>query len=368
MIETIQINDENKLNTEALDVVKEDEQDNEVLVEYDITTYPSDFTLKVIAEMWENKDITIPDYQRGFVWSIKQSSLLIESFLIGLPVPPIFFYIDDENENLVVDGQQRLLSVFFFFEGYFGPENEKGKRQIFRLTGLNEKSPFYNKKFIDLEVKDRRKLENSVLRAINIRQLSPKENTSVYHIFERLNTGGTPLVPQEIRNCVFRGDFLNKIREINDNENWRNIIGKKLADKHQKDVELILRAFGLCYHLNEYEKPMKEFLSKVAKKYQNTNSGKVETFAHDFTKATEFIDENLRTKPFSVRGPLNNSIFDSIFCTIINNINILPNDLGERYEKLIVDEKFIEYTTLATTDAKIVKERFDYVKRHLIDN
>lgn len=356
------------LNTEILDVESEDEQESEVLVEYDITTYPSDFTLSGLAQMWKNKDITIPDYQRKFVWSIKQSSLLIESFLIGLPVPPIFFYIDDENKNLVVDGQQRLLSVFFFFEGYFGHENEKGKRQIFRLTGLNDKSPFYNKKFVDLEVKDRRKLENSVLRAINIRQLSPKgENTSVYHIFERLNTGGTPLTPQEIRKTVFRGDFLNKITEINENKNWRSIIGKKLVDKHQKDVELILRAFGLCHHLNDYKKPMKEFLSKVARKYQNVNSGKVEKFVQDFTEAAELIDKTLRPKPFSVRGPLNSSLFDSIFCTIIINIKVLPNNLSERYEKLLVDDKFIEYTTLATTDAKIIKERFEYVKRHLID-
>lgn len=359
------------MDTETLDVEREEEEEkeNEVLVEYDITTYPSDFTLSGLYQMWNNDDITIPDYQRKFVWSIKQSSLLIESFLIGLPVPPIFFYIDDENNNLVVDGQQRLLSVFFFFEGYFGHENEKGKRQTFRLMGLNKKSPFYKKKFLELELKDKRKLENSVLRAINIRQLSPKgENTSVYHIFERLNTGGTPLAPQEIRNCVYRGGFLNKIGELNENKNWRSIIGKKLVDKRQKDVELILRAFALCHDLKEYEKPMKEFLSIVANKYQNENSGTVENFVRDFTKATEIIDQKLRPKPFSVRGPLNTSIFDSIFCTIINNINVLPDDLSERYEKLISDDKFIEYTTFATTDAKIVKERFEHVKKNLIDS
>ena len=357
------------MDTETLDVVKEEEEENEVLVAYDITTYPSDFTLSGLCQMWNHDDITIPDYQRKFVWSIKQSSLLIESFLIGLPVPPIFFYIDDENNNLVVDGQQRLLSIFFFFEGYFGHENEKGKRQIFKLTGLNKASPFHNKRFIDLELKDKRKLENSVLRAINIRQLSPKgENTSVYHIFERLNTGGTPLAPQEIRNCVYRGDFLKKIGELNNNKNWRSIIGKKLVDKRQKDVELILRAFALCYNLNEYEKPMKEFLSTIAGKYQNTKSIKVENFVQDFTKAAELIDRKLRPKPFSVRGPLNTSIFDSIFCTIINNINDLPDDLSARYEKLIVDDNFIEYTTYATTDSKIVRERFEYVQKKLIDS
>lgn len=352
---------------DTLDIEELEQDELEVLIEYDITTYPSDFTLSGLYKMWENKNITIPDYQREFVWSIKQSSLLIESFLIGLPVPPIFFYIDEENRNLVIDGQQRLLSVFYYFEGYFGTENEKGKKQIFRLSGLNPKNKFHNKKFTELDDNDKRKLENSVLRAINVRQLSPKDqSTSVYHIFERLNTGGTPLKPQEIRNCVFRGEFLNKLKELNNNLNWRKILGKKLVDKYQNDVELILRAFSLCFHLDEYEKPMKEFLSKTARKYQDGNTKKLEYFETSFLKATKLINENLREKPFSVRGPLNTSIFDSVFCITINNINKIPNDFNQRYENLLLDEKFIELTTLATTDVKVVKERFNYVELKLI--
>lgn len=352
---------------DILNVLPEDDQADEILVEYDITSYPSDFTLKGLVEMWEQGDITIPDFQREFVWSIKQSSLLIESFLVGLPVPPVFFYIDDVNKNLVIDGQQRILSTVFYFEGYFGRENARGTRQAFRLTGLNPKSPYYNKKFEDLSLKDKRKLENSVLRAINIRQLSPKEeNTSIYHIFERLNTGGTPLSPQEIRNSVFRGSFLNNLRVLNKDKNWRTIIGKKTLDKHQKDVELILRVFGLCHHIKEYEKPMKEFLSKVARKYQNNNGKVVKKFSSDFETTCEIIKDTLRDRPFSVRGPLNTSIFDSLFCTILNNLNGLPKNLNERYEKLLQDEKFINLTTLATTDSKILKDRFSYVKRKLI--
>ena len=157
---------------DVLEIKDDDDADEQSLIEYDITTYPSDFTLSVLKDMWRNEDIIIPDYQRGFVWSIEQSSLLIESFLIGLPVPPVFFYFDEENKNLVIDGQQRLFSIFFFFEGYFGKENEKGNRQTFRLTGLNKKNPFYNKTFEGLEDKFKRKFENAVLRAINIRQLN----------------------------------------------------------------------------------------------------------------------------------------------------------------------------------------------------
>ena len=120
--------------TKSHEELKTDEDDlleDELSVEYDIATYPSDFTLNGIKDMLESGDITIPEFQREFVWGIRQSSLLIESFLMGLPVPPVFFYIDDENKNLVIDGQQRILSTVFFFDGYFGMENLRGKNKCF---------------------------------------------------------------------------------------------------------------------------------------------------------------------------------------------------------------------------------------------
>lgn len=192
--------------------LEQTEDDEEIYVDYDIATYPSDNTLSVLHKMWEDGDIEIPDFQRGFVWTIKQSSLLMESFLRGLPVPPIFFFIDEEHKNLLVDGQQRLKSVFFFYEGYFGQESKSGRRQTFKLTGLNKNSKYSAKSYKDLSELERRKFDNSVLRAVNIRQLSPtKDSSSVYHIFERLNTGGTPLSAQEIRNTVYRGPIVKAV-------------------------------------------------------------------------------------------------------------------------------------------------------------
>ncbi len=71
--------------------IEEEQDDGAVSVVYDIATYPSDFTLSGIAQMWKDGDIEIPDFQREFVWSINQSSLLIDSFLSWLPVPTVFF-------------------------------------------------------------------------------------------------------------------------------------------------------------------------------------------------------------------------------------------------------------------------------------
>lgn len=351
---------------DEIELQSDDTQDDEVSVEYDIATYPSDFTLQGIVDMWREGGIEIPEFQREFVWSIKQASLLIESFLLGLPVPPVFFYIDDENKNLVIDGQQRIISVVFFFEEYFGSENLQGRRQIFRLKGLSEESPYHGKMFSELSETDQRKLKNTVLRAINIRQLAPKgQKTSIYHIFERLNTGGTPLKPQEIRNCVFRGGFVQVLRDLNTDKNWREILGKKTLDKHQRDVELVLRLFALSKRVKNYEKPMKEFLNNAMERNRSGASDRVKRFIEIFPKSAKLIKNKLGSKPFHVRGPINTAVLDSVFCTIMDNFGKISPDLEDRYQELLEDSDFQETTFASTTDSKIIKSRFKIAKSYL---
>lgn len=347
--------------------IEDEGEEDSVAMTYDIATYPSDYTLSGISQMWADEDISIPNYQREFVWSIKQSSLLIDSFLCGLPVPPVFFYIDDKNRNLVIDGQQRILSVVYFMGGYFGKESTHGKRQVFRLSGLGQKSPYENKKFVDLNESDQRKLKQSVLRAVNIRQLSPVgESTSAYHIFERLNTGGTPLKPQEIRNCVFMGGFSDMLKDANKDKNWRAIVGKPLIDKHQKDVELLLRIYSLVGADDKYEKPMREFLNKAMRKHQTGDTEKAVKFFEVFPKVTKKIIEDLGGKPFHLRGPLNVSALDSVMCVLIESGKPLKNiDLKSGYSSLQDDEDFKSSTSINTTDAKTLQQRFSVVRKHL---
>lgn len=339
--------------------IEDDNDDEEVSVVYDIASYPSDFTLAGIAQMWKDGDIEIPDFQREFVWTIKQSSLLIDSFLCGLPVPSVFFYIDENNKNLVIDGQQRILSVVYFLEGYFGNESTQGRRQVFRLSGLDERSPYFNKRFVDLEEADQRKLRQSVLRAVNIRQLNPTgEGTSAYHIFERLNTGGTPLKPQEIRNCVFRGALSTKLKDANKDRNWREILGKKPIDKHQKDVEILLRLFALAGAVEKYEKPMKEFLNAAMKRHVEGTSKRAKLFFDRFPKVTALVVSALGEKPFHLRGPLNTSALDAVMCVLIEHPNELKaGELAVRYQALVGNPEFHDLTLLATTDTKILRAR-----------
>ncbi len=353
-------------DSEELEIEDQEEED-EAPVDYDIATYPSDFTLQIIHKMWHERGIEIPEFQREFVWKIQQSSLLIESFLLGLPVPPVFFYIDEENKNLVIDGQQRILSCVYFFDGYFGEESIHGRRQVFRLAGLDERSPYHNLRYPDLSESDQRKLQNAVLRAINVRQLSPsRENTSIYHIFERLNTGGTALKPQEIRNCVFRGDFAKLIKTLNEDKNWRNIMGKPTKDKHQRDVELVLRVFALSRTWEKYDKPMKEYLNVSMKKNKVASSSDVLRFQDLFPKVCALIVKELGARPFHIRGPLNSSVLDSVFCIVLDNFQNLPKDISDRYRRLIIDQDFLDLTYKSTTDTKVLRSRFKIARSHLV--
>lgn len=351
------------------DLLIEQEQEEEtVSINYDIASYPSDFTLAGIVQMWEDGDIIIPDYQREYVWSINQASLLIDSFLCGLPVPPVFFYIDEENKNLVIDGQQRIMSVVYFIGGYFGPESSQGKRKVFRLSGLDDKNHSSNKTFEELDETLQRKLKQAVLRAVNIRQLNPVgESTSAYHIFERLNTGGTPLKPQEIRNCVFRGGLNKLFKNMNKDENWRKILGKPGIDKHQKDVELILRIFSLVGASDKYEKPMKEFLNKAMLKHDKGDTNKAKSFSMAFKKVTEAVVTSIGEKPFHLRGPLNLAALDSVMCILIENHKKIDSlNLNERYAKLKENKDFDEYTKFNTTDSKNVSGRIRTVKEIML--
>ena len=175
------------------------------LANYEIVSIPADYTLEGLKTKWKKKQLLIPGFQRKFVWTQRQASRLIESFLLGLPVPALFLYTDpDTGAQQVIDGQQRLMSVVQFFDGEFRNAAMTESR-LFKLVGLGEASPYAGCTSKDLE--DRHgamfaKLNDAVMRAFVIKQLDPNDSTSIYHIFERLNTGGTRLLGQEIRNCV----------------------------------------------------------------------------------------------------------------------------------------------------------------------
>jgi uncharacterized protein with ParB-like and HNH nuclease domain len=171
---------------------------------FSISSYGADYTVDTLVKRMRGGAFKIPAFQRKFVWTLKHSSKFIESLLMGLPVPGIFLYKEaDTNEHLVIDGQQRLLTLQMFYDGIF-------KDKKFRLEGVRE--PWLNKAYDDLEPADVLKLDDSVVHATIFKQDSPADVLdSIYFVFERINSGGIRLSPQEIRNCLSLGPFTEMI-------------------------------------------------------------------------------------------------------------------------------------------------------------
>ncbi|UIJ72995.1 DUF262 domain-containing protein [Aurantimonas sp. HBX-1] len=355
--------DQANVSNEEIDI-DETSVEDESYIRYDIASYPSDLTISVLKDMWDKENIIIPQFQRNYVWTIKQASSLVESFLLGLPVPQAFFFVDEDQNNLVIDGQQRITSLIYYLDGYFGDENFQGRRQVFRLTGLNERSPFAKKRFTELDEKDQKKLVNSVLRVVNIRQMAPRDNdTAAFHIFERLNTGGTPLRAQEIRNCVFHGAVVTSLNELNKYPSWRKIIGRENLDKHQRDVEILLRAYAMFERSTSYEKPMKEFLNISMKENIEAKSRSFKSFYRNFPAVCDKIVEAFGERPFHVRGPINLAALDSVFSESMRHPSGDFEKAQKIYAKLLNNKEYTDSIFFNTSDASAVKVRMSAVKK-----
>lgn len=345
----------------------EQEVDEPAYVQFDISVSPIDPSLELLANKIISKEIIIPFYQRRYVWKIEQASKLVESFLMGLPVPQIFLHVNDSEELEVIDGQQRIMSIKYFFEGYFGEEDAKGKRQVFKLKGLSELSDYNDKTFSELSPKDQRRLKNSTLRAIQIKQLKPNSNDSVFHIFERLNTGGTQLKPQEIRNAVYRGRIVDELRRLNSNQYWQKILGLKKPDKNQKDVELVLRLFSLFRNSENYEKPMLRFLNNSMSANKNFDSERAKEFTARFEAVSKFVSENYE-KPFRPFGILNAAMLEAIYVTLME-MSILPQPQKfiAKHDVMAKDEDFLSYIRSGTSGIQLVENRIAFAKKEMAD-
>ncbi|HQT47546.1 MAG TPA: DUF262 domain-containing protein, partial [Acidocella sp.] len=189
------------VSKDEYDIALEEGVDDESLLEnpgtkkFTISSYGADYTVDTLVKRMNAGSFKIPAFQRRFVWTLKHSSKFIESLLMGLPVPGVFLYKEaDTNEHLVIDGQQRLRTLQMFYKGLFGEKK-------FKLVGVRE--PWAEKSYEELEPSDILKLDDSIVHATIFKQDSPKDVLdSIYYVFERINTGGIRLSPQEIRNCI----------------------------------------------------------------------------------------------------------------------------------------------------------------------
>jgi len=337
------------------EIPSEKEDENSELPIYKITSYPADPTLEVLHQKWQRGEILIESFQRGWVWKAVQASRLIDSFLLGLPVPAIFVYKEPISQKwIIIDGQQRLLTICSFFEGKLPDGSD------FYLRGVSPK--WEGKYFANLEETDRIRFRDSVLRVVIVEQQDPKDETSIYHIFERLNTGGTVLTAQEVRNCVYHGPFNNFLYKLNKENIWREIVGTHTADPRMKDVELIVRFLSLLETGDSYSKPMKRFLNQYMSTHRKER--KEEPYKGNLLNAAKRIRESLGPKPFHGKRGINVAVFDSVMIAFATETRI-PNDIKKRYDELLVNPAFLEAISVHTTDVDKVTTRIKLAKEIL---
>ncbi len=340
------------LLADKMNVVDQTEQESLPHKTFTISSYGADYTVDLLVKRVKNSDFFVPPFQRSFVWNMRQSSKFIESLLIGLPVPGVFvFRQQDSNRHLIIDGQQRLKSLAYFYSGKFHDSD-----RVFKL--LDVQPQWEGKTYENLDDSDRRRLDDSIVHTTIFKQESPEDSdASVYEVFERINTGGVKLSPQEIRVCVNYGPITHFLRELNKYPLWRSIYGP--ISPRLKDEELILRFFAFYDNIENYERPLKGFLNGYMK--NNRSASEADRLSTIFRKTIEFVTSTFGARPFRPDRALNVAVFDAISVGIARRIETRPiaaEDAAAAYQTLMSSKEFRDLYSGATADEANVKARF----------
>ena len=354
--------------------------------EYDITSVPNDFNMLTIYNFIESGIVKIPDFQRNYVWDQKRASKLIESIILGLPIPQVFFYESERNNYLVIDGQQRLMSIYFFIKQRFPKANSRNLiREEFEKFGkirdevisndelftnftlkLNyndTKSQYNGKKYSTLDEKVRNQFDHMrTMRSIIIKQNAPDDSdSSMFEIFNRLNTGGQNLTAQEIRASLYYSPFYSMLYRLNANEQWRKLLCKPEPDVHAKDIEFIVRGFMLLNDYNNYKPSMTNSLnrfSKKAKKFTNEQIEYLENLFVSFLGSCESLPE----KSFCVNNRFNVSKYDAVFAAVCHPFfekkTLVEGAIDkDSFIELSYDNEFVDSVQSSTASKKSVDTR-----------
>jgi hypothetical protein len=350
-----------RLPEDEVQVQDETEKDQTVPpVPYQITSYGADYDVDGIVKRMKSGDIMVPPFQRNYVWTFPQACRFVESLLLGLPVPGVFLAREEPTGKfLILDGRQRIATLSFFYEGYFNPSGKAPK--VFELAEVQKS--FLGKRYDTLEDRDRRRLDNGIIHATIVKQESPAEevDTSLFHIFERLNSGETRISHQEARSAIFHGALINEVKALNDFTQWRKIFGRK--HRRLKDQELILRFLALFFQRQDYKRPMSEFLNKFTGRNKNPNSDFLGLCRFIFQGTIDLAYKALGEKAFRPERALNAAVFDSVMVGLAElvrkNKRVESTKIAAAYQRLLTDRDYLETVSRSTADESFVSSRLD---------
>ncbi len=221
-----------------------------------ISSQPFDWTISTLREKYERGQIDLqPAYQRGYVWDLRPElpSRLIESLLLEIPVPPIYFSKMLGKRLEVIDGQQRLTTLIRFVR------NDFALQRLQRMTTLN------GRRFRDLSEEHQAMVLDATIRTIVID--AGNNHNLRYEVFERLNRGSMQLNEQELRNCVYRGPFCDLLAELEIDPIWRKVKGGDKPEPRFLEREMILRFFAFANRIDHYSGRLKPFLNEYMANY-----------------------------------------------------------------------------------------------------
>ncbi|MBS8266420.1 DUF262 domain-containing protein [Mesobacillus boroniphilus] len=323
------------------------EEINKKAKEIQADGYP--MSIGELINMYKDEELVInPEFQRFFRWTDLQKTKLIESILLGIPIPPIFVSQRDDGVWDVIDGLQRLSTIMEFVgELKVHPGREKGPLKLFGTKFLPSLG---NKVWLDTASPDnsftseqRIDFKRSKLDIKIIKKASDKD--AKYELFQRINTGGTKLEPQEVRNCLLimvDRDFYLWAAKLKENQNFQNCI--PLTEKQyleQYDMEIFMR-YLVCRHANfediKGSEDMADFITDEVIRLIENKVINYEEEEQVFTKTFHYLDNILSEDSFrkydhdkgKFRGAFSLASFETIIAGLSENIdNISAKDSDE---------------------------------------
>ncbi|MEM7364335.1 MAG: DUF262 domain-containing protein, partial [Pseudomonadota bacterium] len=361
--------------------IREEEEDsytNEDL--FKIHSWGADLSFRELITMYEEEELVKPELQRKYVWDKPEASRFVDSLLLGLPVPSIFLASTQDKQKLIIDGYQRIMTVYDFVRGVWSKDN-----RVFKLSNTDKiHERWRGKAFSELKEHEQRKIRSTTIHAIVFEQQSPDDgNSSLFQIFERINTSGRSLKSQEIRNCVYQGPINSLLFELNRDPDWRSLFGVKAYDSRMRDMEFILRFMALGTddiweigdpaHRISLKKHLNDFMGDPV------NEGKVDSLRRDFLETIGFVRARIgedaffnvqQSDPTKIRKRFYPTIFDSIAIATLLARRKLGDDiptrrLEQKRRKLIKSEQFKSYISEATMRVEHITGRINFAAESL---
>ena len=318
-----------------------------------------------VRKVKDGKIVMNPDFQRNEVWTLEQKSQLIESTMLEIPIPAFYMKKDAQGRLVVVDGLQRTLAL----RGFLNDD--------FRLSGLNALDKVNG--YTCSELRKDEKLSNLITR-VEDRQLlfyvisKDTPMSIVYDIFNRINTGGTKLERQEIRNCIFIGHSTRLLKELSCEDAFRKAIDYGISPKRMKDREAALRciAFTILDYKKTYARSMDDYLERAMRKINKASLIEVEDIKKNFLKTMEqtrrvFGMNNFRIPSDYTRGRINIAVMETIYYVFYKK-----KELGQKIDKslmqqsfqtLLKDPKYLDAVRNSTGSLSKVMTRFEMARQ-----